>query len=452
MFRSPLKKSLLVLMAVGLMAAGAVVPAESPAYQVGGRMPLGKDIQHRLDAESSRIRLGINTDRLMEAGLKPEPYVECVLRLAEAVEDGELPGVVFHMDSFWGDNLPIGIGNRLLEPEVRETDWSAYYEAGELTGPVIVTPLVLRALERNDLRLESRVGDFVPELKGSAVGDLTVYSLLRHTSGLPSAAGLPGGVRERPDLMRFLASMETGKSVRNEVVRSGLNYLLLGLVIEGLYGIPVQQLAREHYIEPLGMVNTVSDLPDQLRSRCAPGEYSTWHRRLVWGEAADPAAYVLGSSAGNGGMITSPDDLGIFARAMLVTYTAGIDDLMTSETMHFSVQPCQITEGGGDQGLGWALNALGPGSFGWEGPDGCAMWIQPRARVFLIVLANPAHPDGKRAAFRKTLRDVYALAREAIVIPEDQVWMPEPSLPCDDLAEQMRKANKAMSIGVASEP
>lgn len=321
--------------------------------------------------------------------------------------------------------MPIAVGYRIVDPEKHRAEWSTRYELGGLTGPVMVTPIALHLLETGELHLGDKIGGILPELKGSDAGNATIEMTLRHTSGLPIWKPLPEDVRTREqvkDVLRGLkADLEPGTICR----RSDVNFILLGLVIEARLGKPVQKLALEQLAWPLGMANTVTDLPANLRAETAPGPYSEWHGRFAWGEAADPGAYILGPSAGNGGTITNADDLAVFARAMIAMYEGQTDDYVTSSTLQLSTRPDARVSNGQDQGLGWQLGGLGPGSFGWDDAAGCSLWINPRIKTFVIFLSNRNHPKViedesfavRDQVFDRIQRSILALGPQASLLP-----------------------------------
>lgn len=416
-FSSPRRTLARVLAAAAFCVLMAAPALRADGYVYGGRIPLPDDLARQLDERAGTLRLGLNGERLRGSGLHPEPVVEAMIFLADAVEAGLTPGAVVYIDSMTGDNMAIGAGALYRIPEAREADWAGVYELGELTGPIIVTPLALRALERGELRLRDTVAAYLPRFEETPVGELTVEQLLRHSSGLPATLDVPDDVRTREALLDLLAEMEPETSPGSEALPSGINFLLLGLMLEETLGKPVHRFAKEHYLHPLGMVNTTCDLPAQLRTRCAAGSMSDWHGRMVWGEAEDPGAFILGFSAGHGGLISGPDDLGIFARAMIHSWNIGIDDFATTGTMRLATRPDMNVLRGENQGLGWQLNGFGAGSFGWVAENGSALWIDPKRQIFVVVLANAHHPDGNAREFREEFLPRF-LQRLRLAVPD----------------------------------
>lgn len=415
------RRYVLTLLATVALVAGAA-DAQEPRYQVGGAL-IAPELQQRLDDSIDLIRLGINSEWIAGSGFQVEPVIHAYLEIVDSVRRGEIPGCVMHVDSFTGQGMPVGVGWRMTDPQQHQTTWSTYYELGDLTGAVVVTPMTLHALEGGEIQLRQTVGHWLPEFRQTNKEPITIEQLLRHTSGLPVSLDLAPSVRTRDQLLRVLRDMPLTDEPGTRVKRSGLNFLLLGLILEQVHGAPVQEVAHERMLVPLGMVNTVSDFPDHLREDAAAGPYSKWHGRMAWAEAGDASAFILGPSAGNGGVVTNPDDMAIFARAMLLAYTVGLGDFVSTPTMQHSLMPDLQVAGGENQGLGWALNGLGPGSFGWDSPNGCSIWVLPAKQVFVVMLGNANHPTESGDPFARTRSRVLRLLTESLADAERRAWI-----------------------------
>lgn len=415
----------LVVMAASAFVALAQLPcptttplppgqATTSLYATGGTMPLPQAQQELLDARVKTIRLGLNTDRLVHAGVCPRRYVEAVAALSDDIDAGAMPGAVVFVDGNMADNMPLALGRRIVEPEPHEAEWATLYELGELTGVVVTVPLVLRAIDHGELTRGERLGALLPELTGSDKAPITIDMLLRHASGLPAAATFDATTRTRAQLIAALRAMPLVSEPGKTCSPSALNFLLLGLVLEQLHGDPVQHLFAHQIGEPLGMANTTVPFPATWRQRAAPGPYSTWHGHMVWAEASEPSAAMLGASAGHGGVVSTADDVGLMAKLLLAANGDGVDDFISTETMRLSLQPCGKREGGDGVGLGWQLGGFGEGSFGWaDDHTGSALWIVPSRNLFVVFLSNANHPQAqppadvarRRDAFLKRLRE-----------------------------------------------
>lgn len=376
-------------LAASLLLAGSAAPAQ--LYQVGGG-PLPEALQRRLDANIDMVRLGINTETLEKAGIAPVPFTEAILCVADAVRNGRTTGAVVYLNTADGENLPIGVGMRIADPEPWPAEWLTSYEIGSVTGPVAVVPFALQALDKDRLRPGDTIGNFLPEFQGTDKDAITIEMLLRHSSGLPAMDTLPMDVRTKEALLARMVDEPLRFAPGTRCEKSSSNLLVLGLIMSRLAERPIQDHAIEQLLAPAGMVNTTAGIPPVWRSSCAPGPFSQWHGRMAWGEAESPSAFVLGAEAGHGGLCTTADDLGVWSKVMLATARGEVADLMSTPTMTLALMPDDRLAGGRNMGLGWELNGFGEGSYGWTGDTGSVLWINPKAQAWAMILTNRNHP------------------------------------------------------------
>lgn len=117
-------------------------------------------------------------------------------------------------------------------------------------------------VDSGKVRLEDSVRRFVPELP-PLTQEITVADLLHHTSGLRDiqplleAAGHPPQILDIAGNLKLLAA-QTGLNFAPgtdyEYVNS--DYLLLGVIVERVSGMPLADFAERHLFGPLGMTHT----------------------------------------------------------------------------------------------------------------------------------------------------------------------------------------------------
>src|SRR5207253_908210 len=102
------------------------------------------------------------------------------------------------------------------------------------------------------------------------------------------------------------------------VVYSDLGYITLGFLLANIGGKPIDELARQRIIEPLGLKRTCFNPPQEWRFEIAASEkgnqyernlagklgdrYSKWRTEVILGEVHDLNAYFLGGAAGHAGL------------------------------------------------------------------------------------------------------------------------------------------------------
>ena len=117
-------------------------------------------------------------------------------------------------------------------------------------------------VDSGKVRLEDSVRRFVPELP-PVTQEVTVADLLHHTSGLRDvqplleAAGRPPQILDIAGNLKLLAaqsSLNFAPGTDYEYVNS--DYLLLGVIVERVSGMPLADFAEKYLFGPLGMTHT----------------------------------------------------------------------------------------------------------------------------------------------------------------------------------------------------
>src|ERR1700681_1397614 len=129
---------------------------------------------------------------------------------------------------------------------------------------------------------------------------MTHFSGLRPDLDLePAWSGYETGIR------RALRDKPNG-APGDRFVYSDINFILLGEIVRRLGGEPLDQFARHHFYDPLGMTESMFQPPASLRGRIAPTEAA------LRGEVHDPTARMMGGVAGHAGLFSTAADLARF--------------------------------------------------------------------------------------------------------------------------------------------
>ncbi|MDX2063020.1 MAG: serine hydrolase domain-containing protein, partial [Bacteroidia bacterium] len=132
------------------------------------------------------------------------------------------------------------------------------YAIGELTQ-CFTAVLALQLIEARKLQLDTRVAQVLREYQGFAIGAITVQQLMQHSSGLASYTDAAAYQRRTREVMSPLQLIEMVKytplshSPGTQFRYSPTNYLLLGLLLERVAGMPYAQLLQEKILQPCGM-------------------------------------------------------------------------------------------------------------------------------------------------------------------------------------------------------
>jgi CubicO group peptidase (beta-lactamase class C family) len=174
-----------------------------------------------------------------------------------------------------------------------------------------------------------------------------------------------------------------------------LNAILLGLVVESVSGMPLDQFVGREVFQPLDLHQTLYRPPASLRSRAVPT--ALWRGHPVQGQVNDPNAVVFGGAAGHAGIFSTGMDLATYAQ-MWLRGGAGAGGQWVSQSTLRLFRARGVRSG--PRLLGWdtpELNKNDPSVFGTlisdaayghTGFTGTEIWIDPTRDLFLVFLTN----------------------------------------------------------------
>lgn len=348
-----------------------------------------------------------------------------VRRLMETgVSEGIFPGGV----ALWGDRERIrgevvaGRLRTLPPPPGPPVTPETLYDLASLTKPLATGALVLLAVSEGRLDLSGRVSDILPETAGRFAGNATLRELLSHSSGLCAWAPLydridPSLSREarREELLRQILDLPPAGPRGAKSVYSDFGFMLLGWILERVWGAPLDRLYRERVARPLGVSSADFLSPDSPLSGAvrkggvpvASTEIDPLTGEPFTGVVHDEHARFLGGVSGHAGLFGSARSVWELARPWL-----GGGFFPASLLSEFrSRQP------GLEWALGWDTPTPGSssghlmtpgGAIGHLGYAGTSLWIDWKRERIVVLLTNRVHPvrtDNRIREFRPVLHD-----------------------------------------------
>ncbi|MFK7966743.1 MAG: serine hydrolase domain-containing protein [Burkholderiaceae bacterium] len=371
-------------------------------------------------------------------------------------QSGHYPGAVVHIEKS-GEILSRQQSGRCgPDPQAQPVTEQARFRIASLTKPM-VSLVAMRLIEQGLVSLETPVAEVLPELAdlkpaadahGSALPTVqpTIRHLLTHTAGFMYApeirsdtlrkAALDAGLGKMSGMSRsaFLAALGSIALVAQPGTRFLYGYStdVLGLVIERLAKQDLEQAMKTLLFEPLGMTRSGFRAdPDEYADM--PRAFDTdqaWHRFYDSFESverslkerseqqgADPAQAPLLS--GGGGLVSTLDDVVLFARALANRTQVGGGELLSApyfEQMVSNHLPDSADGPNGFIGSGWGFGLGGavrhptgaaavpanPGEFTWSGVTGQSLFVDPSTGWFAIMLSsNTASRVMVRLEFRR---------------------------------------------------
>ncbi|MHB8898910.1 MAG: serine hydrolase [Thermoguttaceae bacterium] len=308
-----------------------------------------------------------------------------------------------------------GLAQFLPEPAPMRPD--ALFDMASMTKPIATGTSLMILVEQGRVAVDDPVGKYLPEFNTEEKKGVTIRHLMTHTSGMPpyvgageqkpirEKAGFPCPAAIREYIRRLPLSGEPGKTV----VYSCLNAILCAEIIEAVSGQPVDQFAKQHVFEPLGMVDSGYNPVGPLRACCLLSTRETWGTGpggFLQGEVHDPLAAMQGGVSGNAGLFSTAADTARLAQMLLNGGQLDGVRILKKETIArmTRIQNAEAVSKSGApdrRGLLWDLYVPEPGdggvdgltAYGHTGYTGTAMRIYPEQGVYVIALTNRVHPD-----------------------------------------------------------
>jgi CubicO group peptidase (beta-lactamase class C family) len=325
-----------------------------------------------------------------------------------------------------------------LDPETqqRPTQLDTLFDMASVTKLFVVTAF-MTLVEEGKVALDQPVRIVLPEFDGprhirayddplapgkfvevvpptdatADAGRVTFRNLLSHNSGLPAwrplyKAGSPEAAKQMAWQTYF------SYPIGARAIYSDIGLILLGLSVERLTGLSLDQAVHQLVAVPLGLAHT-RYLPVQSPTSVAdiaPTEFCSWRNRRIVGEVHDENAAGLGGVAGHAGIFSTATD----AATLGQMYLDRGQSLLRAETFA-EMTRLQAEDGMTRRGLGFALwcpdpeasgNPFSQRAFGHTGFTGPSLWMDPERDLVVACLTNRVY-YGRDAsgilAFRVTL-------------------------------------------------
>ena len=269
--------------------------------------------------------------------------------------------------------------------------------------------------------------------------EMTVYDLLRHTSGLVYAEFTPNGAvkeaYEKAGLLGTATSLTAAEQVERlskaplahdpaEVWEYGLSVDVLGRVVEAVTGTRLADFLEVRLFKPLKMADTAFFVPREKTGRLAEAfanDPSTGAAIKMLDVGAPP-----GNDMGGSGSVSTASDYLRFAQMMLdggqlegTRYLSRTTvALMTSDHLgkikDNGMTPGELLLGvrGYTFGLGFSVRledgfAATPGRAGefmWGGAGGTFFWVDPKEQLVAVLLTQAPGPT--RVYYRKLFKQL----------------------------------------------
>ncbi|WP_237057320.1 penicillin binding protein PBP4B [Microbulbifer sediminum] len=276
------------------------------------------------------------------------------------------------------------------------------------------------------LDLEAPVSRYVPEFVDRAgepvpgKAGLRVVDLLHHAAGFapdpqyhnPAVSGALYS-QQREKTLRFIPRSPLRYKPGTRATYSDTDYMLLGLIIERITGIPLDTYVEENIYRPLGLQRTAFNplakgfAPDDFaatellgNSRDGTIQFPNIRTHTLQGEVHDEKAfYSMAGVSGHAGLFSTAGELAVLVQVMLNGGGYGDNCLFDDSVIARFTAPSPLDR---TFGLGWRRNGnermswmfgtgASPRAYGHTGWTGTLTVIDPKYNLGIVLLTNKKH-------------------------------------------------------------
>lgn len=305
---------------------------------------------------------------------KIESVVDTVIRPLMAEYD--VPGMAVAI-SLDGERHVFNHGVASRETGAAVTD-GTIFEIGSISKTFTAT-LGAYAQASGALAMSDMAGEHIPELKGSALNDISLLQLATYTAGgLPLQ--FPDEVGDGQDAMiAYYRDWRPDFQPGEQRQYSNPSIGLFGYIAAAGMDQPFEALMREAVFEPLGLADSFIDVPEDRMSDYAFGYARDGRAIRVTPGLLDAQAY---------GVKTTASDLLRFVEANM----DGVDtDEMLGEAMA-TTRTGYVRVGDMIQGLGWEMYPSSTDLAGLLAGNSTDMALEPQPATMLAP-PTPPQPD-----------------------------------------------------------
>lgn len=162
---------------------------------------------------------------------------------------------IIYSGSYGFANRPFRVPNKI----------NTKYKVASITK-AFTSVLILQLVEQGKIDLNRTFKNYLPDYKGEAGDKVTIHQLLNHTSGMKNTDSVPSleyvvkngfPLYQLPHTSDEILEKYCSEKLANEPGKAfdynNADYIVLGKIIERLYGKNYEQILREKILEPLQM-------------------------------------------------------------------------------------------------------------------------------------------------------------------------------------------------------
>ncbi|WP_405128099.1 penicillin binding protein PBP4B [Pseudoalteromonas sp. PB2-1] len=312
-------------------------------------------------------------------------------------------------------------GSELKTPQAMQND--TLFDIASNSKMFATNFALMKLASEGKLDVEKPLFYYLPEFRGSGREQRLVKDLLTHSAGYPAVVDFHRKDNKFGERFFSQNSLRTknllltgvpfvaGRNVKH--LYSDIDYMLLGVLVERISGMPLDAYVESQIYQPLGLTHTVYNplqkgfLTSQIAATEIKGntrggriEFENVRTDVLQGEVHDEKAfYALDGVAGHAGLFSTAGDLSVLMQVLLNGGGYDNKQLFTPQVLAQFTQPQASDE---TYGLGWRRAGhqarkwhfgpyASPRAFGHTGWTGTVTVIDPEYDLAIVLLTNARH-------------------------------------------------------------
>lgn len=275
----------------------------------------------------------------------------------------------------------VGQGNHVICDTYRGgVDETTLFDMASVTKIMVTTSLALIALDQGLLKLEDKVNQFYSTSKS-----FTIKNLLTHTIGIGHKSLNKEG-NSYANIAEKILAIPSDIPIGTDVEYSCPGFILLGKILEKIFGMQLDHCFNELVAKPLGFENT-SFLPS-YRQNTVNSNLNVEKRGIV----NDYNCQFLGGIAGNAGLFSNLSDV-----TKYVEFIQNRGQPLIKEKTFLLAAQNHTAELSESRGLGYLYidgrnqqtgGLFEDGAIGHCGHTGQSVFVDYRSGLYVIILSD----------------------------------------------------------------
>jgi serine-type D-Ala-D-Ala carboxypeptidase len=330
--------------------------------------------------------------------------------------------------SVYGYKLKYDENARIIDrPELLTPD--TLFDLASLTKMFATNYALMQLVAQEKLNVNDPVVKYIPEYCGcnpdkQCRETRLIKDLLTHTAGYapsvefynPAKVSIEFYSQDKHRTAQIIETeleFQRSRGEDQQPVYSDIDYMLLGLIVERIGGMPIDQYVNSYLYEPLGLTHTsynplssmqyqksdfaATELNGNTRNRTI--NFPNVRTQVLRGQVHDEKSfYSMNGLSGHAGLFSNLNDMAILSQLMLNNGIFGPIQLWNKDVQDRFLTPYALDS---SYGLGWRLNRnksltwfglhASEKAYGHTGWTGTCCVIDPEYSLTITLLTNKRH-------------------------------------------------------------